>query len=563
MRAELKEMHLFPIRRALLSVSDKEGIIPLAQALVMGGVEIISTGGTAKALTDTGIKITPIEKITGNPESFHGRMKTISFEIESALLFQRGDAADEADAKKLGIVPIDLVVCNLYPFEKVAEQGLAEDVLVENIDIGGPTMVRAAAKNFASVTVLTHPSQYAEFLKVTQSLFELVPGAMHTPLSLRKDLALAAFHLTAQYDCAVAGTLSKRFGMTENAPLYLIAHPVASPLRYGENPHQAAKLYQVKKELNWREEVGEELKERPVAPGIVHGKVLQGKELSYNNWVDADSAWKCAYDLKAAAKTVQAVVIVKHANPCGAAAGSDQLACLQDAWEGDPVSSFGSIICFTEEVGGQAAHWLAGESGGTPRFVEVIVAPGFSSEAAAVFAKKKNLRLIACPNSVETARETIIKSLSGGGLLVQEEDEGPDSEMLEVTKSKFPPELKNLIPFGIMVTKHLKSNGIGLVARKGENLVILGTGMGQPNRIDSLSSLAVPRARSKEHADMAQAVLISDAFFPFADSIAAAESFGLKYIVQPGGSIRDNEVIEACDQHKISMVFTKRRHFRH
>jgi phosphoribosylaminoimidazolecarboxamide formyltransferase/IMP cyclohydrolase len=524
------------IKRALLSVSDKTDITKLAQGLHALGVEIISTGGTAKVLTEAGIPITGIQEVTGNPEAFGGRMKTISFQIESALLYRRGHDQDEKDAKELGINPIDLVVCNLYPFAKAVEQGGDEDTLIENIDIGGPTMVRAAAKNYESVTVLSNPAHYDEFLQYLNSH----QGALS--FELRRKYAIEAFKMTAYYDVMIADELNNRFGQTEfNAMTFYDA----KELRYGENPHQAATFYQFNN-----------------AKGntLATAKVLQGKPLSYNNLLDADAAWKSASDAFHTTThlgTRSAVAVIKHLNPCGLAVANNSLQALEMAWAGDPVSAFGSIICFSAEVDAAVANWFK------DKFVEIIIAPSFSNEAKDIFAGKKNLRLLETPIKDEITHEKVYRSISGG-LLVQNEDEGMDREFEYVTKRKFDDNKMNLAKFGIAACKNLKSNAIALVSENNDgSLWLTGAGMGQPNRLDSLRCLSIPRFNEKEGVDIKESVLISDAFFPFRDSIDAAREYNVQYIVQPGGSIRDKEVIEACDEFDMAMIFTGKRHFRH
>lgn len=510
------------IKRALVSVSDKTGLVELAQALKQHGVEIISTGGTAKALEQAGIGITPIEKVTGNPEAFGGRMKTISFPIESALLYRRNHAGDVEDATKLGIEPIDLVVCNLYPFEQVVAAQGSEDERRDQIDIGGPTMIRAAAKNFEFVGVCINPDQYEHLIHELTSL----QGTLS--YETRKSWAGEVFARTAQYDALIARTFQQ-----ENLTL----PQFKQTLRYGENSHQSAALYQTNE------------------TGVANAKVLQGKELSYNNFLDADACWKSTCDALEADKSKVAVTVVKHLNPCGLALSSSPRQALELAWAGDPVSAFGSIIGCSQEVDESFAEFLQ------DKFIEVVMAPSFSAAAREIFARKKNLRLLICPLLAKISEQTW-RSISGG-LLVQDEDQLISEELHNVTQVKFPEALYGLAQFGIRAAKHLKSNAIALVQQteKGE-FQLVGAGMGQPNRLESLSRLAVPRAQDKG-IDLNNVVLISDAFFPFADSIDVAHSHGIRFIVQPGGSIRDQEVIEACDKYGIAMAVTGKRHFRH
>jgi phosphoribosylaminoimidazolecarboxamide formyltransferase / IMP cyclohydrolase len=526
---------LQPIKRALFSVSDKDGMIGFARFLSERGVEIIATGGTAKKLEEAGITITPIESITGNPEAFGGRMKTISFPFVSALLYRRDHAEDLATAKQLNIRPIDLVVCNLYPFAEARKKKASEPELIEEIDVGGPTMIRAAAKNHNWVAVCSHPSQYAEVM----AEIEAQDGALS--LATRKALAAAAFRLTAQYDAMIAEELNHRF-LGED--LRFIGLVGGQKLRYGENPHQAATFYRTH-ELSGEEKVS-----------IAGANILQGKALSYNNLLDADAAHRSASDaFHAVGGKLPTVSIIKHLNPCGLASARTSMEALTLAWAGDPVSAFGGILCFTHEVDLECAKWLE------DKFIEVLVAPAIASDALALFAKKKNLRVLITPPRSLAKGEQMIRSVSGG-LLLQDEDIGLDTDIRPVTKKTLPDEIKALVPFGIMATKHLRSNAIALVAKhKNGSFQLVGAGMGQPNRIDSLRLLAAPRAQAKQK--LSELLLVSDAFFPFADTIDACHELGIQFIVQPGGSIRDEEVIQAADKYGMSMVFTGTRHFRH
>jgi phosphoribosylaminoimidazolecarboxamide formyltransferase/IMP cyclohydrolase len=520
------------IRRALFSVSDKEGLIGFARFLEQRGVEILASGGTAKKLTESGIPVTPMEKITGNPEVFGGRMKTISFPFASALLYRRDNPEDVATAKKMGVEPIDLVVCNLYPFQEAQKRGASDVELVEEIDVGGPTMIRAAAKNHAHVAVSTNPAEYADLM----AEIEKNNGALS--LETRKRLAVSAFRLLAGYDSSIAAELSARFLGEE---VHYLALDQGRKLRYGENPHQAATFYR-------DPQFGSEI-------SIASADILQGKALSYNNLLDADAALRSVSDaFYAAGADRPAVAVVKHLNPCGLATGRDALEALQLAWEGDPVSAFGGILAFTHPFTKACAEWLG------DKFVELIVAPAVDPDALALLAKKKNLRVLLCPPRKPEMKERMLRSVYGG-VLMQEEDEGLDQEFKNVTKVAFPEEKLALAAFGVMTTKHLRSNAIALVRANAGNFQLIGAGMGQPNRIDSIKELAGPRALQKGKLD--DLVLISDAFFPFADGIEAAGELGIKFIVQPGGSIRDEEVIAAADKQGMAMVFTGRRHFRH
>lgn len=520
------------IKRALFSVSDKEGAVEFARFLSERGVEILSTGGTGKALAAAGVSYTPMEKITGNPEAFGGRMKTISFPFASALLFRRDNAEDVATARKMGVEPVDLVVCNLYPFEEARKRGAGDAELVEEIDVGGPTMVRAAAKNHAHVAVATAPFQYVSLIKEI--------GANDGALSLatRKRLAVGAFRLLASYDSAVAAELSARFLGEEN--LYL-AVDEGKKLRYGENPHQSAVFYR-----------------DPSVPGttIATAEVLQGKALSYNNILDADAALRSMSDVFfASGARAPAVSIIKHLNPCGLATGRTPMEALELAWAGDPVSAFGGILAFSHPLPASCAEWLG------DKFVELVVAPSVEPEALAILARKKNVRVLVCPPRKAVIGERMMRSVYGG-LLVQQEDEGLDPDFVSKTRMEFPESMFPLARFGVMAGKHLRSNAIALVRQHTDgNFQLVGAGMGQPNRIDSLRALAGPRAALK--GDLGDLVLISDAFFPFPDVVEAAAELGIRFIVQPGGSIKDGDVIAAADRLGIAMAFTGLRHFRH
>ena len=512
------------MKRALLSVSDKTNIVPLAKFLTENKVEIISTGGTAKLLSDNRITHTPISEVTGNPEAFGGRMKTISFQVESAILYRRDHADDLKDAKELGIESIDLVVCNLYPFQEVSKKTKDEKTLIENIDIGGPTMIRAAAKNFDHVTILTNPAQYESFMENFNTLDK----------KLRFSYAMEAFKMTAEYDQFIFNTL------TEDR--LCVATTDATELRYGENPHQKAWM------IPW--------KNTRTDKTLANAEIIQGKALSYNNMIDMDAGWKCTSELSSIYNNY-VTTIIKHANPCGVAISkSSNLEALENAWACDPVSSFGSIISFNTKVDIDVANWL------TDKFVEIIIAPEFSRDALEKFSKKKNLRLVCTPNKdYKNAKEQVVKSINGA-LLVQEEDEFHQYEYKNMTSNHLTEELTPLKSFGMVVNKYLKSNSISLVGTSNNCYILAGGGMGQPNRLDSLRLLAGPRAKALGH-NMENLLLISDAFFPFRDSIDACAELGVKYIIQPGGSIRDEEVISACNEHGIAMEFTSVRHFRH
>jgi len=520
------------IKRALVSVSDKSGLERVALGLKKLNIEIISSGGTGKFLKERGISFTPIDKVTGNPEAFGGRMKTLSFQVGSALLFRRNNSQDILEANELGIEPIDLVICNLYPFEQVVQKGGDLDELVENIDIGGPTMIRAAAKNFESVCTCTNPGQYDLLLECLENT------SGNTDLALRKTFSMEAFRSTAAYDGLIANVLEKEFN-ADSRTLTLAAKK-SSSLRYGENPHQRGWVYQ--------DHSGE---------GLAHARPIQGKPMSYNNLLDADAALRCTSDLHSLITTDHnsVVTVVKHLNPCGAALANDPLEALKLAWDGDPISAFGSIICFNRPVQKEVAEWL------DKKFVEVIIAPEFSIEALEQFSTKKNLRLIKSNMLNPERSETMVRSISGGWV-VQNEDLGKDLEFQSMSKKEFPKENHNLAQFGIFVGKHLRSNAIALVKSMDNGLALIGAGMGNPNRLISLLQ-AADKAKENGHESLEDAVLISDAFFPFKDTVEAAHRVGVRNIIQPGGSIRDEEVINCANELDISLAFTGRRHFRH
>ncbi len=526
-------MNLRPIKTALVSCTDKAGLKELCEDLHRRGTHLVSTGGTGAMLRTWGIPYEEISSFTGHPEAFQGRMKTISFACASALLFRRESPADTLEAAQLGIRPIDLVVCNLYPFEQTARERAEEADLIEQIDIGGPLMIRAAAKNFVSVNVLSDPYQYADFLKETAT------NDGQTTLAFRRRLALEAFERIAAYDVAIATELGNRFE-TEARPTRFLTLKDGRNLRYGENPHQSARLYA------W-----DNSKEASLAVA----DSLQGKALSYNNMLDADAAWKAVGDVQGLFTGGAACAVIKHGNPCGLVHAPTALVALERAWAGDPVSAFGGVIALTAAFGEAEAKFFQ------DKFVEIILAPAFSPEARAILATKKNLRLLELPLRPAGMREETLRSFAGG-VLWQDEDTQLTNEFRTVTKATFPAKSETLIAFGTVAAKHLKSNAIALVRETDGVHELAGAGMGQPNRIDSFLRLALPRLKEKDIAP-ASAVLVSDAFFPFADTVATAADAGVKYIVQPGGSIKDEEVIAEADRRGIAMVFTGERHFRH
>ena len=458
-------------------------------------------------------------------------MKTLSFQISSALLFRRNHQGDVKQAQELGIRPIDLVVCNLYPFKKAAENNSDWNVLIENIDIGGPTMIRAAAKNFEHVCTMTNPEQYQAFIDEFSLCSTL-------SFDLRKTFALEAFRHTAEYDSMITKTFFEKSEL--EPPTLRIDLTQGKVLRYGENPHQSAKVI--------ADKIGSLAATLPI----------QGKELSFNNLMDADAAWRCVLDLETVKEETgykASCVIVKHANPCGAALSVDGPTALDKAWGGDPVSAFGSIIAFGQDVTLSEAKWLG------DKFVEVILAPKFSSEAKEIFSKKKNLRLLEITLDQTHLKEPLVRKICGG-YLVQDEDTLLEREFQPMTDALFSSEDDNLRTFGVVVTKHLKSNAISLVQNIEGSCMLIGAGMGNPNRLVSTKQ-AVEKAQENGFYNLSHSILVSDAFFPFRDNIDLAKEYGISKVIQPGGSIRDKEVIKACNEHGIAMTFTGKRHFRH
>ncbi len=519
-----------PVRRALLSVTDKSGLVEFAQALTAFGVELISTGGTATALRAAGLAVKDISDLTGFPEMLDGRVKTLHPRVHGGLLYIRGNEAHEAAVAAHGIEPIDMVVVNLYAFEKTAAQpGVAFGHLIENIDIGGPSMVRSAAKNFEDVAIVTRVADYAALIE------ELKSNGGALTRATRWRLAKQAFALTAAYDSAIASTLERiAEAPTPSAPAapdlaslpstLRINLPLAQALRYGENPHQRAALYA-----------------DGSGRGIAGATQLQGRELSFNNLVDLDACWELAQEFEEAA-----VIIVKHTNPCGAATGTTILEAYQKALAADPVSAYGGVIGINREVDGAAANAIA------ELFVEAIAAPAFTSEARERFATRRSLRLV----EVRAAEpRPVVKNVSGG-LLLQDADTGriTESELKVVTwRPPSAEELRSLL-FAWRVCKHVKSNAI-VYARDGQSL---GVGAGQMSRVDAAKFGAM-----KAVLPLKGCVAASDAFFPFPDGLEAVAQAGATAVIQPGGSVRDDEVIAAADKLGLAMVFTGIRHFRH
>jgi phosphoribosylaminoimidazolecarboxamide formyltransferase/IMP cyclohydrolase len=521
------------VERALISVFDKTGIVEFAKRLAVLKIEILSTGGTAKLLREAGLSVREVSDFTGWPEMLGGRVKTLHPKVHGGLLFRRNHTEDQKQATEHGIAPIDLVVVNLYPFEATAAKaGLTADELIENIDIGGPTMLRSAAKNFESVTVVADPADFERVAKELESAGE-------TTLATRLELARKVFATTSRYDGMITTELERLSAASGHVALE--AKPVLpervhialrrqQELRYGENPHQSAALY---------------VPSGRAPEGLAAAKQLQGKELSYNNFVDLEAARSLAAEFQN-----PAAVIIKHNNPCGTAEQKTLLDAYLRALACDPVSAFGGVLAFNRAVDAATAEEVA------KLFVECIAAPGFADRAKEIFASKKNLRLLELPaGGLEPERELQLKRILGG-MLVQQPDLGEikESDLRIVTKRAPTAEEMHTMRFAWKVSKHVKSNAI-VFAKDGATL---GVGAGQMSRVDSVR-IAVMKAQQP----LAGSVVASDAFFPFPDGVEEAAKAGATAVIQPGGSMRDNEVIAAADRLGIAMVFTGMRHFLH
>ncbi|SNZ09914.1 IMP cyclohydrolase /phosphoribosylaminoimidazolecarboxamide formyltransferase [Persephonella hydrogeniphila] len=513
-------------KRALLSVSDKRGIVDFGKALVELGFEIISSSGTAKVLKENGVPVVEVSQITGFPEIMGGRVKTLHPKIHGALLAVRDNPDYMKQIQELGIQPIDIVAINLYPFEETVKKGAGLDEIIENIDIGGPAMVRASAKNHKFVTIIVDPDDYDFVLSELRENGE-------TTLETRRKLALKAFRHTAFYDSVISAVLNEKFGINEKFPDEL-SIPVRkrSTLRYGENPHQEGAVYTSPVEYR--------------GLSVAQSDVLHGKEMSYNNFLDVEAAVNLIKEFDETA-----CVIVKHNNPCGVAVREKQVDAYREALSRDPKSAFGGIVAFNRSVDMETAQAL------TEIFLEVVIAPDFDEEAFKFLTeKKKNLRLVKIKNFSKEPAGLDYRRISGG-LLIQDRDLRLYKEWKVVTdREPSPEEVKDLL-FAWKVVKHVKSNSVVIA----KNNATVGIGPGQTSRVDSLET-AVKKA--KEFGLSTEgAVLASEAFFPFRDSVDEAAKHGITAIIQPGGSIRDPEVIEAANEHKIAMVFTGMRHFKH
>jgi phosphoribosylaminoimidazolecarboxamide formyltransferase/IMP cyclohydrolase len=526
-----------PVKRALISVSDKTGLEALGKRLAAAGVELVSTGGTALALRAAGLAVKDVSELTGFPEMMDGRVKTLHPMVHGGLLAMRGDAGHVEAMEAHGIAPIDLLVVNLYPFEATVARGAAYDDCVENIDIGGPAMIRAAAKNHGDVAVVVDAADYEAVLA------EIEAGG--TTLATRKRLAATAYARTAAYDAAVSAWMAGAIG-DETPRRRAFAGALAQGLRYGENPHQKAAFYL----------------DGSARPGVATATQLQGKALSYNNINDTDAAYELVAEFDPAARLNggPAVAIIKHANPCGVARGATLLDAYGAAYDCDRVSAFGGIVALNGALDGACAEAIAGI------FTEVVIAPEADDDARAVFAAKKNLRLLVTGALPDPAAARLAWRQVAGGLLVQDHDTGHVAvgDLKVVTKrAPTQAELADLM-FAWTVAKHVKSNAI-VYARGGATV---GIGAGQMSRVDST------RIAARKSADMAEAlglaeptvkgsVVASDAFFPFPDGLLTAAEAGATAVIQPGGSMRDAEVIAAADDAGLAMVFTGQRHFRH
>jgi len=528
--------HPITIRRALLSVSDKTGLVELGQALAARKVELVSTGGTARALREAGLDVKDVSDLTGFPEMMDGRVKTLHPMVHGGLLAVRDNPEHAKAMEDHAIGAIDLVVVNLYPFQQTVASGADRDTVIENIDIGGPSMVRSAAKNHEYVAIVTDPGDYGALIT------EMHSGVGATGVMFRKMLAAKAFAATAAYDSAISQWFARVDQGQKFPPRRSMASRLVTTLRYGENPHQEAALY---------------VPEGPHIIGLPQAEQVQGKELSYNNYNDANAALELCAEFRDGPPTV---VIVKHANPCGVATADTLAEAWQNALACDSVSAFGGIVAVNRPLDAATAEAIA------KIFTEVVVAPGASDEAKAIFARKKNLRLLITQGLPDPRRAGVNQVVIAGGLLVQDRDNGAVSEAdLKVVTKRQPTdqELKDCL-FAWTVARHVKSNAI-VYAKDGQTA---GIGAGQMNRRDSARIAAAKALEAAETCGWSEpktkgSAVASDAFFPFADGLLSAAEAGATAVIQPGGSIRDDEVIAAADEHGLAMVFTGMRHFRH
>jgi len=531
---------MIKISRALISVADKADIVSLATTLQRFGCEIVSTGGTLRILSQAGINAVDISSFTKCPEAFGGRMKTLSFRVGSAILYDREKDREESEA--LGIEPFDMVVCNFYPFKDVCDSEATMETLIEHIDIGGPTMVRAAAKNYKYVAAVTDPQDYSDIIK------ELKNNEGALSLETRRKLMLKAFNMTADYDAMIAMTMDQREGLNS----LRLSFSQGQSLRYGENPHQKALFY----------------KENGLSTSLHDLKLLHGKPLSFNNLMDVNSAIDGVSGLQRSA-----CCVIKHNTPCGLAESSQQRVALEYAWKADPISAFGSVIAFNQPVEEKTVQFfeLGNPDKGKRKFIEAIVAPSFTPEALEVLRLHKNLRVIEFPITQDSSFNDF--KFIKGALLVQDADEQLFAEMQVPTKKSVDHISNPMMEFGLKAVRQVKSNAIVVIRELQDGTYqMLGMGAGQPNRLTSVS-LAMDKCRQNLMEEfqneqeilheLGRCLLVSEAFFPFPDSIDLCAKYGIKTIVQPGGSIKDKDVIAACDEHGIAMVLTGLRHFKH
>jgi phosphoribosylaminoimidazolecarboxamide formyltransferase / IMP cyclohydrolase len=524
-----------PIRRALISVYDKTGLAELARGLHEAGVDIVSTGSTAKTIAGAGVPVTPVEEVTGFPEVLDGRVKTLHPHVHAGLLADQNDPEHLTTIEQLGIAPFQLLVANLYPFADTVASGAAQPEVIEQIDIGGPAMIRAAAKNHADVAVVVEPADYAPVLA------ELKAHGGATTLALRQRLAANAYARTAAYDAAIANWFADR--LADPAPGFrAVGGRLVEALRYGENPHQTAAFYAT----------GEK------RFGVATARQVQGKQLSYNNINDTDAAYECVAEFDP--QRTAAVVIVKHANPCGVAEGESLVAAYRKALACDPVSAFGGIVATNRTLDAEAARAI------TEIFTEVIIAPDATEEAIAIVGAKKNLRLLVAGGLPDARAVGLTVKSVAGGLLVQSRDNAVVDEMQLRTVTRRAPSAAELadLRFAFRVAKHVKSNTI-IYAK---DRATVGIGAGQMSRVDAARIAARKAEDAAKEAGLSEpltkgSVVASDAFFPFADGLLVAIEAGATAVIQPGGSMRDDEVIKAADEHGIAMMFTGTRHFRH
>lgn len=535
LRIDLMPTELRRVERALLSVSDKSGLIDFARALHKLGIALVSTGGTAKAIAEAGLPVTDVSDLTGFPEMMDGRVKTLHPKVHGGLLAIRSHPEHQASMIGHAIAPIDLLVVNLYPFEATVAAGRSYEDCIENIDIGGPAMIRAAAKNHQDVTVVVDASDYAAVLRE----LEAQKGA--TTLALRRKLAQKAYARTAAYDAAISNWFAGELG--ETSPGYrALGGSLAETMRYGENPHQWAAFYRTPESR----------------AGVATARQVQGKQLSYNNINDTDAAFECVAEF--APEASAACVIVKHANPCGVATGASLLEAYERALVCDPVSAFGGIVALNRKLDALSARKIV------EIFTEVIIAPDADEEAVALIAAKKNLRLLLTDGLPDPRKPGLALRTVAGGFLVQARDNAVVDDMdLKVVTRRAPSEAELAdLRFAFRVAKHVKSNAIVYA----KDLATVGIGAGQMSRVDSSRIAAWKAAEAAKAAGLSESlakgsVVASDAFFPFADGLLAAAEAGATAVIQPGGSMRDDEVIKAADEAGLAMVFTGHRHFRH